>query len=384
MLLLANGELFPLPCTNPASSALSYSRRDQSTLTTTYSTLALPIVLIYYLWTMGSITEHPNLGANPIRSHIAYTPLAGFFLQSLPTTDPLDFDYLTSNLGLINRSYPTDSAFDPDQRKSQWQRFHHYVRHLNAESPPNTQIKLLYLARHGQGFHNVAESHYGTRDWDCYWSKLDGNGTITWADARLTSVGEDQALAARKFFAAKLEAENIPVPEAFYVSPLERCLKTAKITWGDVLDLPEDDKFRPMVKELLREALGVHTCDRRSDRTYITKNYPHYAIERGFEEDDPLWDPDIRESDSHMVVRLKKLLDDIFSQDENVVISLTSHSGAIGAMLRALGHREFGLQTGGVIPVLVKAERIDGLAPSSSIDPGIPAPTCSPTGEARI
>jgi hypothetical protein len=38
-------------------------------------------------------------------------------------------------------------------------------------------------------------------------------------------------------------------------------------------------------------------------------------------------------------------------------VSLTSHSGAIASKLRVLGHRDFPLPTGGMIPVLVKATK---------------------------
>ena len=57
-------------------------------------------------------------------------------------------------------------------------------------------------------------------------------------------------------------------------------------------------------------------------------------------------------------MRMKELLDDIFANDESVFVSLTSHSLAIGSILRVLGHREFRVATGSVIPVLVKAEKI--------------------------
>jgi hypothetical protein len=39
---------------------------------------------------------------------------------------------------------------------------------------------VLYVARHGQGYHNVAESQYGTPMWNCHWSLLNGDGKITW------------------------------------------------------------------------------------------------------------------------------------------------------------------------------------------------------------
>lgn len=69
-----------------------------------------------------------------------------------------------------------------------------------------------------------------------------------------------------------------------------------------------------------------------------------------------LWDPEVRESDSDRDARLKKLLDDIFSHDKSTFMSLTAHGGAIRSILNAVGHREFGLQTGAVIPVLIRIE----------------------------
>lgn len=69
-----------------------------------------------------------------------------------------------------------------------------------------------------------------------------------------------------------------------------------------------------------------------------------------------LWDPEVRESDSDRDARLKKLLDDIFSHDKTTFMSLTAHGGAIRSILNVIGHREFGLQTGAVIPVLIRIE----------------------------
>jgi hypothetical protein len=127
----------------------------------------------------------------------------------------------------------------------------------------------------------------------------------------------------------------------------------------------------------MREALGLHTCDRRSSRSAIHARWSHFNFEQGFAEDDPLWTADLRESNSYLDARVKTLLDDIFTNDDHTFISFTSHSGALGGVLRVLGHITFSLQTGGVIPVLVKAERIQASAPSTSIAPGTPAPTCS-------
>lgn len=45
----------------------------------------------------------------------------------------------------------------------------------------------------------------------------------------------------------------------------------------------------------------------------------------------------------------------ISSVDGALVISVTVHDGVIGSVLRVTGHRPWQMQTGGVIPVLIKA-----------------------------
>ena len=109
---------------------------------------------------------------------------------------------------------------------------------------------------------------------------------------------------------------------------------------------------------MLRECIGVHTCDRRSNLTYIKQHYPGFAVEPGFTEDDELFSAEHRETNEEMDARLRGLLDNVFEHDGNTFISFTSHSGAIASILRVLEHIPFGLPTGSVIPVLVKAERV--------------------------
>ncbi|KAM5463461.1 putative phosphoglycerate mutase pmu1 [Microsporum audouinii] len=300
------------------------------------------------------------MGDSAHLSHIEYSTVPGYFMQDDPATDPSTFDYAKSGFGLIDQVYDTDEAFDPDQKVSPWARFEHKVRSLNHHAPSNTRFAVLFLGRHGQGFHNVAEAFYGTAAWDSYWSKLDGNGTITWSDAHLTEEGVNQAKVARDTWATQMK-KSVPLPEAYYTSPLDRCLATAKITFSE-LQLPATKPFVPTVKELLRETLGVHTCDRRSSKQYIESTYPTYKIEPGFSPTDILWDPEVREPDAARDVRLKKLLDDIFVHDRSTIMSLTAHGGAIRSILNVIGHRDFALQTGSVLPVLIRAETKLGAA----------------------
>lgn len=73
-----------------------------------------------------------------------------------------------SNLGLINRDYPTDTELSPSisYKGTQWQRFEHYIESLNKRATADEQYKLLIFGRHGEGEHNVAEAKYGTDAWD--------------------------------------------------------------------------------------------------------------------------------------------------------------------------------------------------------------------------
>lgn len=70
------------------------------------------------------------------------------------------------NFGLISRAYETDEEFDPEHEKTQWQRFEHQVTRWNHRSDSHVQYKVLYMGRHGEGYHNVAEAFYGTPAWD--------------------------------------------------------------------------------------------------------------------------------------------------------------------------------------------------------------------------
>lgn len=150
----------------------------------------------------------------------------------------------------------------------------------------------------------------------------------------------------------------MPAPEKYYSSPLYRCLQTANITYSG-LELPIDRPFHPLIKELMREVMGEHTCDKRSNKTVIRKAVPSWDIESGFTEQDELWQPDHRETPEEHDKRTQELLDDIFTHDSHTFLSFTSHSGAIASLLRVLRHRDFPLPTGALVPLFVKATRLD-------------------------
>ena len=63
--------------------------------------------------------------------------------------------------------------------------------------------------------------------------------------------------------------------------------------------------------------------------------------------------------------------------DQGMFLSFTAHSGAIRSLLEAIDHRQFDLETGGVIPVVVRAERVDGEREKAPDEPWETAPACS-------
>jgi broad specificity phosphatase PhoE len=183
----------------------------------------------------------------------------------------------------------------------------------------------------------------------------------------LTESGIRQAQIANAYWQKQISSEHIPYPQSYYTSPLTRCLRTANITFSD-LELPHYYTFVPTVKEFFREGISTHTCDHRSNKTYIQNLFPSFNIEPGFTEYDELWTGVVAEPSGAQDARSKLALDEVFASDDHTWVSITSHSGEIGSLLRVLGHRTFSLGTGAVIPVLVKAQFLpEADRPSTSV-----------------
>ena len=267
------------------------------------------------------------------QTYINYTTVTGYFLQDDPSTNASTFNFTTTNFGLIDQAYPNDTKAHHSHDLTQWQRFKHQVSFLNRNAPRGVEYKVLFMGRHGQGFHNAAETFYGTPAWNCYYSVRDGNSTVTWSDARLTPLGVSQALAVNQFWKTEIAVQKIPVPQTYYTSPLTRCLQTANLTFSG-LSLPRKYPFIPEVKEFFREGISGHTCDRRGSKTYIHNAFPSYKIEPDFTETDQLWKALQAETSVDQDIRSKKVLDDVFSADDSTYISITSHSGEIASLLR--------------------------------------------------
>ncbi|KAJ8507323.1 hypothetical protein ONZ45_g10294 [Pleurotus djamor] len=267
----------------------------------------------------------------------SYEAVPGFFIHDIPNV--MVTEAIPPSFGLLDTS------------KDRWETLFKRIANLNHQADPSTSFKLFFLGRHGEGFHNVAEEKYGTPAWDSYWSKLHGDGEIVWGpDAEITSLGALQAEHARAAWQTELP-NGLRIPDAMYVSPLSRALRTWEITFGD------DQRFkkagRPLVMEACREQFGV-PCDQRRSKRFIGSRFRDVVFEHGFTEEDELWTPHIREPFEDVTARVKTVIDHVFTHEQGTFISVTSHSDMINAFLASIGRPSFCLPTGGVLPVVVK------------------------------
>lgn len=272
----------------------------------------------------------------------SFSVVSDVFKQLLPTTDESTFDYLSENMGRLHL----------------WQEIHDKIAQWNSEAPHDTHYKLFILARHGQGYHNLANLKYGEKVWNEHWLRTTGDGDIVWApDPELTELGIAQAAENNKLFKTEI-ASGMKVPSRWYSSPFRRSADTLIGSWKDIVDLKE---VKPHIKEDFRETLGVHLCDKRSPRSVVAEKYEHqgFIIEEGFEEEDIYFKDDYREPVWEQALRQNRGFQHVFdtTNKEDDVINVTSHSCSIKAQLLVLGHRHFTIGTGGLIPVVVKGVR---------------------------
>lgn len=285
---------------------------------------------------------------NNTKPHWEFSIVPGIFKQSLPETDATKFDTIKEHFGVI----------------CGWDEVIAQLNELNSQVDSNEiQYKLLFLARHGQGFHNVKHNE-NPQLWDDYWSHLNTDGKIVWGpDPELTELGIEQAKDNNIAWTKEIENninknKNLIIPTKFFTSPFRRSVDTLINTWDNIIDLKE---IKPLIQEYWRETIGDHTCDKRSTRSIIAEKYESlgFIIEPGFEEEDTYWKPDWRESVAEQAIRQNKGLQQLFNENhKDQIVSITSHSGSIRTQLLVLGHRPFAIGTGGMIPVFVKGVKV--------------------------
>lgn len=230
-----------------------------------------------------------------------FEAVTGYFVYDQVEKVPGGFPAVDDNFGLL-----------PSQT---WSQLVGDLKRFNSgaqSAGSNEQYKLVFAARHGEGFHNVAEAKYGTEAWDAKWAMLTGDGELVWGpDPELTPLGEDQARAINDAWKQQLVEANAgkdaaPLPTKLFSSPMKRSSRTLQLSYEGILlppgTIPKGPNGKqvgpPYVKEDLREQYGNdNTCIARSTKTQIQRNFPRFEIEPGFSEEDQRFKVRLQEAD---------------------------------------------------------------------------------------
>ncbi|GJJ10399.1 hypothetical protein Clacol_004625 [Clathrus columnatus] len=223
-----------------------------------------------------------------------------------------------------------------DTTPARWENLKRRISELNeAGTESSTTYRVLFIGRHGEGYHNCAMETYGREAWRNYWSKLMDK---PWGpDPLLTDVGTEQAYNVNSIWKQELSA-GIPIPEGFYSSPLSRAIQTALISFEEIA-FPSGNNAAVAPKALIMEKLREgnyhqHTCNMRRTRSFIKETYPQFEIEEGFTEDDVFWNNKCTETEDSLRNRVREGLDEIFEKDKSwCELCWVSPRGTLGDIL---------------------------------------------------
>ncbi len=186
----------------------------------------------------------------------------------------------------------------------------------------------------------------------------------------LTPDGINDAHVANAYWASQIKSQKQTLPQSFYVSPLTRALDTVNLTFSGLAV-----NLVPTIKEYLREVIDGSTADRRSSKTFIHNRFSSWKIEAGFSENDDKWTGTTAETPGDQDILTQGVLNDIFSSDNNEIISITSHNYEILSIQRVIQHIKFPLNPGQIIPLLVKVEKTPATPTTTSA--WTPVKTCA-------
>lgn len=326
------------------------------------------------LFSTNSLKQKMSKAFKIPRSKYSFEVLPGYFVYTNPAVP--------------NESLPAYAPRFGLEKGKTWKEVKEDLIKLNAQANHTRQsYKLVFAARHGEGVHNVAEAKYGTKEWDANWSLLKGDGENVWGpDPPLTKVGEQQAIDANEKWQKELRdvQDPVPLPTLFFSSPMIRSARTLQLTFDGIVwpaaangdsaaSLIAPLETRPHILECLREDFkDRHTCDERSKKSTILASWNPFkwSIDATMDEEDTIFavsnniilcmlpfrlltllnekQSEYKESREVMTQRLEDALSFVWQlADGHDVINITSHSGAMEALFRAVKHDDFKPKTGG-------------------------------------
>uniref|UniRef100_A0A0A9C1B5 Phosphoglycerate mutase family protein n=1 Tax=Arundo donax TaxID=35708 RepID=A0A0A9C1B5_ARUDO len=172
---------------------------------------------------------------------------------------------------------------------------------------PLHRCKTVYLVRHAQGIHNVE----GDKDPSAY-------NSLALLDAHLTPLGWKQAECLREHVNKSGLAKRI---ELVISSPLLRAMQTAVGVFGG-----ENNTDGVSAPPLMVENTGVYPCDKRRTITEYRTLFPAIDFSLIENDEDALWEPDVREANDSVAARGIKFIDWLWTREEKE-IAIVSHCG---------------------------------------------------------
>lgn len=100
-----------------------------------------------------------------------FSAVPGIFREFTPEDMPDGKLPTQPRLALLHQDYPPSSSSIVAPSTSEgytqdWPRFAQHVRSLNKQAPDGVRYKVLYLTRHGVGYHNKKSTEVGVEAWD--------------------------------------------------------------------------------------------------------------------------------------------------------------------------------------------------------------------------
>ena len=269
-----------------------------------------------------------------------------------------------SNQNLISRNHKLQNAIKPIKKESLTlpcifaKSMQPNMTTSNKEEKPFAltmlplhRSKIVHLVRHGQGYHNVANTlnKANYTNWD-------------YEDACLTEIGWQQAEALREHV---INLHLYAEVELVVVSPLRRTLQTAVGAWGGgplsngeppnsalMLEGVEYNKIGNkfaqhapissagappfIVNEWCREQYGNHPCDKRGSISFLKTKFPAIDFSLVESDEDTWWKPEKRETAEEVFARARIFLKWLLKRPETKIV-VVSHSSFIYHMCHLFG-----------------------------------------------
>lgn len=197
-----------------------------------------------------------------------------------------------------------------------------------ASSSPDT--KVIHFQRHGQGYHNLICDMWRELDRPIDFDSSDPNLNPVvrpeFLDPPLTALGMQQCRSQRDLC-------NGLSPELVIVSPMLRCIQTAKLSFRDYA------RSAPWVShEGCREELGLLMGNKRRAITEIREDYPEIDFSSIVHDADELWDAygDRRETLLEKSERIYEFLTEYVRERPEREIAIVCHSAYLFTLLNAV------------------------------------------------